>query len=308
MDDRLCDARLRVAAFEWLTAQVDAHGDVLPRSLLSDGFDFEGMRVPLVAPQGIFKPQASPELPLSITTAPSGPYDDSFGPGGLIRYRYRGVDPAHPDNRRLREAMRQRVPLVYFHGIVPGKYLAVWPVYIVHDDPASLTFTVAADDAMFARDVDQLASVSPLAREEGFEARREYVTGTVRKRLHQRAFRERVLHAYREQCALCHLRHEELLDAAHIVPDSEPEGEPVVSNGLALCKLHHAAFDRHFLGIRPDFVVEIRADLLIEKDGPTLLHAIQALHGKTILLPREVSHRPSVVLLESRYERFRNAS
>ena len=24
--------------------------------------------------------------------------------------------------------------LVYFHSVVPGKYLAVWPVYIVRDD------------------------------------------------------------------------------------------------------------------------------------------------------------------------------
>jgi hypothetical protein len=39
----------------------------------------------------------------------------------------------------------------------------------------------------------------------------------------------------------------ELLDAAHILPDGHPKGEPVVPNGLALCKLHHAAFDRQRL-------------------------------------------------------------
>ena len=43
------------------------------------------------------------------------------------------------------------------------------------------------------------------------------------------------------RCALCRLRHQELLDAAHITPDSEAEGEPLVSNGVVLCKLHHAA-------------------------------------------------------------------
>jgi hypothetical protein len=59
-----------------------------------------------------------------------------------------------------------------------------------------------------------------------------------------------VLRAYRDCCAVCRLRHEELLDAAHILPDGHPRGEPVVRNGLALCKLHHAAFDRHILGIR----------------------------------------------------------
>jgi putative restriction endonuclease len=76
-----------------------------------------------------------------------------------------------------------------------------------------------------------------------------------------------VLAAYREHCAICRLRHKELLEAAHIVADRDPEGEPHVSNGLALCKLHHAAFDRHIIGVRPDYVVEVRLDILEEVIG-----------------------------------------
>jgi len=138
--------------------------------------------------------------------------------------------------------------------------------------------------------------------------RRSYVTGVVRVRLHQRVFRERVLEAYQRQCAFCRLRHEELLDAAHIVPDSEPGGEPVVRNGLALCTLHHSAFDRQFLGLRPDYVLEVRPDILREHAGPTLVHAIQALHGQQILLPRAEALRPDRELLAMRYEKFREAS
>lgn len=37
-------------------------------------------------------------------------------------------------------------------------------------------------------------------------------------------------------------------------------------NGLALRTLHHAAFDRHVLGVRPDLKVEIRLDVLEEED------------------------------------------
>ena len=51
------DQRVRIAAFNWLDEQVSIHGDVLPRSILAQGFEFEGQRVPLVAPQGIFKPK-----------------------------------------------------------------------------------------------------------------------------------------------------------------------------------------------------------------------------------------------------------
>lgn len=44
-----------------------------------------------------------------------------------------------------------------------------------------------------------------------------------------------------------------------------------------------------------------------EKDGPTLLHAIQGLHDSRIILPRRVDHRPAVELLEQRYDRFQKA-
>jgi len=302
MEAEVQDQRVRAAAFEWLAEQVRIHGDVLPRRLLAQGFMLDGVRVPLVGPQGIFKPRVIPKLPLSITTTPGGPYDDSFARDDLLQYRYRGDNPRHHENVGLREAMDSRTPLVYFYGIVKGKYLAVWPVYIVGDDPASLSFTVAVDDArsLGASLLGDFTFSEPQA-----ETRRSYVTATVRRRVHQRVFRERVLRAYREQCALCHLRHQELLDAAHIIPDTEPEGEPTVSNGLALCKLHHAAYDRNFLAVRPDYVVEVRREILDEEDGPMLLHGLKGVHEIRILLPRMPSLRPDPGLLARRYEQFR---
>jgi putative restriction endonuclease len=130
---------------------------------------------------------------------------------------------------------------------------------------------------------------------------------TVKLRLHQRTFRERVLEAYREQCALCRLHHRELLDAAHIIPDSDPMGEPHVTNGLSLCKLHHAAFDGNFIGIRPDYIIEVRPDLLKEKDGPMLKHGLQGMHENRIILPRSASLHPDQGLLEQRYALFKKA-
>jgi putative restriction endonuclease len=70
--------------------------------------------------------------------------------------------------------------------------------------------------------------------------------------------------------------------------------------------LHHAAFDRNFLAIRPDYVVEIRQDILEENDGPMLLHGLKEMHGQQIILPKKYEHRPRQALLERRYERFRN--
>jgi hypothetical protein len=79
---------------------------------------------------------------------------------------------------------------------------------------------------------------------DGNDQQRTYAVAEMRVRRHQRSFRERVLGAYRRQRAFCRLRHDELLDAAHVVPDAHGEGEPIVQNGLASCSLHHRAFDR----------------------------------------------------------------
>lgn len=296
------DLAIRLAAFKWLGEQVAAYGDVLPRSVLQEGFDFEGDRIPLVSPQGIFKPRAM-DFPLTISTTPEGPYTDAFGPDGLLAYRYRGTDTNHPDNVGLRGALARQRPLIYLHGILPGRYLAVWPVYAVADDPAALTFRVAVDDIAAVADLPDGAMLDERAA-----SRRAYVTRAVRARLHQRTFREKVLAAYQSQCSLCRLRHIELLDAAHFIPDPEPMGDPRVTNGIALCKLHHSAFDSFMLGIAPDFKVHIRPDILIEEDGPTLRHALQALHGTTIALPRSERDWPTRDVLDWRFERFKTAA
>ena len=299
------DHAIRLTAFKWLKEQVDIHGNILARELLADGFEYQGHRIPLVSPVGIFKP-ALLKLPLTITTAPNGPYSDTFSADGTLLYKYRGANPNHRDNVGLRELMRRQIPLIYFHGLAPGKYEPVWPVYIIGDDPAGFTFKVTADafesviydneqGSLFASDIDA-------------EIRRRYITTEVRQRLHQHTFREKVLAAYRNQCSFCRLKHPELLDAAHIIPDREDEGEPVVNNGLSLCKIHHAAFDNLIVGIRPDdFVIEVREDIRREEDGPMLLHGLQELHDSIIILPNSAQNWPDRNKLAVKFERFKAA-
>jgi putative restriction endonuclease len=298
---RHTDEFIRKAAFDWLAAHSELNGNVFSREMLARGFNFHGESVRLVGPQGIFKPRQM-TLPLSITTTAESPYSDLIAEGYLY-YSYRGTNLAHPDNRGLREVMRGRKGLVYFHALMPGRYYAMWPAYVVGDDPKKLTFTVQLDDdrTMKLADEDEQGAVGDGA---AIDLRRRYVTAMTRRRLHQAAFRERILEAYREQCALCRLRHLELLDAAHIIGDTEDGGEPAVSNGIALCKLHHAAFDRFFLSVRPDYVIEVRKDLLEEVDGPVLKHALQGLHGREIELPRSVAHRPDRSRLEVRHQMY----
>lgn len=306
MDPTQQDASVRKTAFEWLEAQQARHGDVLSREILAQGFQWREQRVPLVSAQGIFKPRVLPEIPLTITTSPNGPYEDSFADDHSLLYRYRGTDPGHRDNVGLREAWRRRIPLIYLFGLVPGRYLPIWPVFIVDDNPHGLYFTVMAD----AQDtiVDSLERGAQTERvAESREVRREYITASVQVRMHQRSFRERVLHAYNEQCAFCRLRHRELLDASHIISDRDKGGEPTVTNGLSLCKIHHSAFDGNFVGVQRNGVVQVRHDILEEEDGPMLQHGLKGLHRQLIQMPRSRRDRPDPDRLAKRFEDFLKA-
>lgn len=296
----LSDQEMRLSIFRWLDARVAELGEVLPRELLEQGMTIQGVRVPLVGPQGIFKPKVLSDGPISITTSPNSPYKDAVLGDDLIIYSYRGENAQHHENVGLRKALREAIPLVYFRGLVPGRYFAAWPVFVVADNPAGLTFTVQVDDIKSA---PYALGVRPLA-DTGSTLRRSYVTAQVQRRVHQQAFRERVLDAYREQCAICRLRHRSLLDAAHIIGDKEETGEPLVENGLSLCKLHHAAFDQHYFGIRPDRTIDVRPSILEESDGPMLQHGLKEIHCTKIHVPNSKTFRPDVERLAARYERY----
>jgi len=266
-----------------------------------NAFCFEGSRIRLVVQSGIWKP-AGLTAALTIRTAYTPPdrlppYADALGEDWILRYKYRGTDPMHSDNRALREAMRSGSCLAYFIGIAPGVYFPLYPVWVVDEVVDRHEFAIAADEGQRFVDLHDLGM-----------PQRAYVERLTRERLHQPVFRARVLRAYHEQCAICRLRHSELLDAAHIIPDGQLNGDAIVPNGLALCKIHHAAYDRDLIGVRPDLVVEVAPRVLEEVDGPMLRHGLQEMAGRRLFVPRQRAARPDPERLEARYEHFRAAS
>lgn len=299
VDDGI-EQQIRSAAFAHLDRLLAANPDGSLRSRDINTFEFEGRQTPLVVQTGIWKP-AGLDAALTIRTTftrpdQAPPYEDKFDDNGLLRYKYRGTDPNLSDNRAMRQAMATHLPLAYFVGIGPGVYVPRYPVWIVGEDAPSHEFAVTLDEGEWAIGTGIPANVN-----------REYVERLTRARLHQPVFRARVLRAYDESCALCRLRHPELLDAAHIIPDGQPRGEPVVPNGIAFCKIHHAAFDRNIIGVRPDLVVEVQPRVLAEVDGPMLLHGIQEMAGRRLAVPRSRHARPDPDRLGERYEEFRDA-
>jgi putative restriction endonuclease len=131
---------------------------------------------------------------------------------------------------------------------------------------------------------------------------------TVKRRLHQRRFHVDVLRAYANQCTICSLRQRELVQAAHIVSDRSPEGIAAVVNGLALCAIHHLAYDRNLLGIDPQGVVHIAKRLRDEHDGPMLREGLQGFHGAAILKPRRPVDHPDPERLGVRFADFESVA
>ena len=93
---------------------------------------------------------------------------------------------------------------------------------------------------------------------------------------------------------------------AHIISDSSPRGEPIVPNGISLCKIHHATFDRNLIGIRSDYRIVVNSNLLNEVDGPMLKHGIQEMHGAAIHLPRSEKLKPDRERLDVVFVNFLN--
>lgn len=299
------DQLLRAAAFNAVRALTAVRGDLTSADLRA-GFEFEGERIPLVNPQrGIFKPQQMRHL-LSIRTVYPKPggrvwYDDQrhvhrqiYDGDEAVEYAFMGTNPGAADNRWLREAMDARVPIIYFLGISPGMYQAYVPTYLVGWDAATLKARIAFGT------VDQVSPDFPAT-----EVERRYALRQVKQRLHQASFREAVITAYGGRCAVSQLPEQRLLDAAHIIEDkNEKLGQAIVTNGLPLSKIHHAAFDAHLIGIDQDFIIHVSRRLLAQNDGP-LLETLKKLHLQELHRPARRKDWPDQDRLLIRFDAFR---
>lgn len=302
------DTQIRMAAFEQIRKLSEVY-DHLTANELKPGFAFEGERVPFINPQrGIFKPRQMQFL-LSIKTVFPRPgsriwYDDQrkvhrqiFEGDEIVEYAFMGTNPEAADNRWLREAFENQIPVIYFLGIAPGHYQALLPAYIVGWDPKALKAHVA-----FGMPNQEMLTPPSNSIE------RNYALRIVKQRLHQGSFREAVINAYGGRCALSRIPEPLLLDAAHIIPDRDEDlGQPIVPNGIPLSKIHHAAFDAHLIGIDPDYRLHVSERLLDQNDGP-MLDALKLLNDGTIHLPNRTKDWPDRNRLALRFEKFLEAA
>jgi putative restriction endonuclease len=292
------DAAIRSRCFAALDVLQAQYGPELPYAALVAGFSFGGARVPFLnRGYGIYRATVQRgAAALSINSAfAQKRYQDQGTPDGVL-YRYQDGPIDNHYNRSLRAAWEFGVPLVYFIGTRPNWYRPEYPVYVEEDYVDQRTVLISFGEMRGALDERE-----PTRIEEPIE--RRYKVQEVKVRVHQAQFRGAVLTAYRERCTICALKETRLLDAAHIVADALELGEPLVSNGLSLCSIHHRAFDHDLVGVTPDYLVRVSARLLDEEDGP-MLALLQGAHEQRLQVPRSPRLRPDRERLAVRYERF----
>ncbi len=129
---------------------------------------------------------------------------------------------------------------------------------------------------------------------------RQWAVTETRRALRALDFSERVLTAYNHRCAICGLQLR-LLDGAHILPVADPDSTDETANGVALCALHHRAYDRMLVTFDTDFRVHINEMRVRELRAAGLTGKLRDFRDnlrEVIHLPPEKGHRPKREFVE----------
>ncbi len=301
MENSNPDFAIRLAAANALVRLSARFQGAIPWRVLEPGFRFTHRRVRFASRAiGIFKPRHMDSVLSIRTSIPRGTraprYADQVQGNagtGLLTYDMQDRDPEKPMSRLLHKAYREKTPLIYLQGIDPALYVAHFPVYVVVWDASAGSTQIA----MGLPCTEQQDLSVPSAEQQ------RYTERLSKARVHQAQFREDVLQAYGQRCALTGIKSPELIVAAHIIPHAEG-GELVVQNGLCLSHLHHAAFDAHLIGIDPGCRVHVARRLRAAESNAFAKDSFKNLAGQRISLPSKSLHCPNPELLESRFALF----
>jgi putative restriction endonuclease len=292
------DDLIRMAALKRVKDLRNLWGDSIPETELARGFVCDGDVVLLKGPQGIFKPRQLRDGPLTIMSTLGSRYEDELmDEANVLRYDYAPPTREH-ENAGLKNLMAAGKPVILLKQVKPKprpEYMVLAPLFVEGFDDRTRQFTLSTRADLFARTDTQGGLVVR-------EIHKAYGEANVQTRLHQAYFRRDVLSVHRNRCCVCELRVRPLLQGAHIVPDSDAMGVPSVQNGLSLCSLHHSAFDRGIVRIKPDYSIQIGQEW-ISDDDRFAQQALSAFEGKSIALPNQASHRPHPDFLAWRYAR-----
>jgi hypothetical protein len=124
---------------------------------------------------------------------------------------------------------------------------------------------------------------------------RARATRAILRPIRDHRFSLRVRAAYDHRCAVCDVQLD-LIEAAHIDPVEDPESNDDVANGMALCALHHLAYDTGLINIEASGAIavnESRVEQLRDRLRVDGLDAFRKALRKNIRVPTVERQRPA---------------
>lgn len=112
------------------------------------------------------------------------------------------------------------------------------------------------------------------------------------------AFRIKIKEIYGNRCAFCDKQRFTVVgypevQASHIYP-KEKGGADDLRNGIALCRLHHWAFDSGLMALNDDLSIIIKEDVFGKRD----YEEIYSLKDKKISLPEPTKYKPDIIFIK----------
>jgi putative restriction endonuclease len=136
---------------------------------------------------------------------------------------------------------------------------------------------------------------------------RREVIAQIKRKYREYDFRHRVLTAYASTCAFCGVQLK-LVEAAHIIPVASDTSTDKTTNGIALCSLHHRAYDQNLVSFDENYRIEISGATISELHKLNLaggLAGFQNAVKNAIILPADKRDYPAgPYILESRKVRL----
>ena len=248
-----------------------------------------------------------------------GPYGDSVTQG-QFEYIGEGLSgdqsESSPGNSALIDAVSSNIPVHFFYqgsGESDWEYQGLVDVldyeFEEQDGRQVLVFTMEHQDGANPETEEprkKTVSEERTNLERALDKEPQLTTDEseyteARRRARDTAFSELVRQAYDDTCAVCGRSRETPdgnpeVEAAHIYPKRKG-GSDDVRNGLALCKLHHWAFDTGWLGVSDDYEILV-------KDAPDRegYYELKQLEGDRLHLPENEDAEPHPMFLEQHRE------
>lgn len=133
--------------------------------------------------------------------------------------------------------------------------------YVEFQVPLHDSGAVPAEADLLGKLSEDPDSVSDKEIDTDVSEKRKYALIATKRALRAIDFARRVLGAYEHQCAMCGIQLR-LVDGAHILPVTHPNSTDQTRNGVALCALHHRAYDHSFVTFDLAYKVHINEPMV----------------------------------------------